>query len=106
MTGLMQYEGFRRIFRNMTAVWGIGFLVEAALRVVIVYNTSPGTALAVSKVTPYLFIAVLVAWTVAYGRHHRKKAERGGPPPPAGPSPVDGEKLSGATADGSASISE
>jgi len=25
-------------------VWGAGFLLEAALRVVIVYNTSPGTA--------------------------------------------------------------
>jgi hypothetical protein len=82
MTGLMHYEGFRRIFRTMTAVWGIGFLVEAALRVVIVYNTSPGTALAVSKVTPYLFIALFVTWTIAYGTHHRKKAEREGPPPP------------------------
>jgi hypothetical protein len=106
MTGLMRYEPFRRIFRNMTAVWGVGFLVEAALRVVIVYNTSPGTALAVSKVTPYLFIALLMTWTIGYGRYHRKKAERGGPPPSAGPSAGDGGKLSGATADGSASIAE
>jgi intracellular septation protein A len=80
MTGLWQYEGFRRIFRTMTVVWGIGFLFEAALRVLIVYNTSTGTALAVSKVTPYLFIAILCAWTVAYGNHHKKKAERAAPP--------------------------
>lgn len=106
MTELMQYEPFRRIFRNMTLVWGIGFLVEAALRVVIVYNTSPGTALAVSKVTPYLFIAVLMTWTIGYGRYHRKKAERGGPRHPGGPPAGDDEKLSGAAADGSASIAE
>ena len=46
MTRLWQYEGYRRVFRVITAVWGVGFLLEAALRVVIVYNTSTGTALA------------------------------------------------------------
>jgi hypothetical protein len=106
MAGLWQYEGFRRIFQTMTVVWGIGFLVEAALRVVIVYNTSAGTALAVSKVTPYLFIAILCAWTVAYGNHHKRKAARAAPPAVAVAPAVDGGKLSGASADGSASISE
>jgi hypothetical protein len=76
MTSLWQYEGYRRVFRVITAVWGIGFLLEAALRVVIVYNTSTGTALASSKVTPFLWAAILSAWTVAYGAHHRKKGER------------------------------
>ena len=32
MIGLWQYDGFRRIFRVITAVWGAGFLLEAALR--------------------------------------------------------------------------
>jgi hypothetical protein len=76
MIGLWQHEGFRRVLRIITAVWGAGFLVEAALRVVIVYNTSTGTALASSKITPFLFAGVLSAWTVAYGTHHRKKGER------------------------------
>jgi intracellular septation protein A len=76
MTRLWQYEGFRRVFRTITVVWGVAFLLEAALRVVIVYHTSTGTALASSKITPWLFIAVLLAWTVAYGAHHRKKGER------------------------------
>ena len=75
MTRLWQYEEYRRIFRVITAVWGVGFLLEAALRVVIVYNTSTGTALAISKFMPYLFIAILVAWTVAYGTYQRKKTE-------------------------------
>ena len=76
MTRLWQYDGYRRVFRVITAVWGIGFLIEAALRVVIVYNTSTGTALASAKITPFLWAAILSAWTVAYGARHKKKGER------------------------------
>jgi hypothetical protein len=76
MSRLWQYEGYRRVFRIITAVWGVGFLLEAALRVVIVLNTSTGTALASSRVTPFLWGAVLSAWTVAYGARHRKQGER------------------------------
>ena len=65
MTRLWQYGGYRRVLRIITAVWGVGFLVEAALRVVIVYNTSTGTALASSKVSPFVFAAILSAWTLA-----------------------------------------
>jgi hypothetical protein len=57
-------------------VWGAALLLEAALRVVIVFNTSAGTALAVSRATPFVFFAILSAWTVAYGAHHKKKGER------------------------------
>jgi intracellular septation protein A len=76
MTGLWQHEGFRQVFRVITAVWGLGFAVEAAVRVVIVYNTSTGTALASSKVMPFVWGGVLSAWTVGYGAHRRKKGER------------------------------
>ena len=76
MTRLWQYEGFRHVFRVITAVWGAGFLIEAALRAVIAYRTSTGTALASSKVTPFIFLAILSAWTVAYGQYRKKKGER------------------------------
>ena len=76
MTRLWQYEGYRRVFRIITAVWGTGFLLEAALRVVVVYHTSAGTALAISKVTPFLFVGALSAWTVAYGAHRKRKGAR------------------------------
>ena len=76
MTRLWQYEGYRRVFRVITVVWGVAFLLEAALRVVIVYNTSTGTALAISKATPFVFFAIMSAWTVAYGTHHKRKGER------------------------------
>jgi hypothetical protein len=57
-------------------VWGAGFLMEAAARVAIVYDTSTGTALAISKVTPFVWLAALSAWTVVYGRYQKKKGER------------------------------
>jgi hypothetical protein len=76
MTRLWQYEGYRHVLRVITAVWGIGFLLEAATRIVIVYNTTTGTALASSKATPFLWLAVLSAWTVGYGARHKKKGER------------------------------
>jgi hypothetical protein len=76
MISLWQYEGFRHIFRIITAVWGVGFLLEAALRVAIVYNTSASTALSLSKVTPYIWVGIFVAWTVAYGRYQQKKGQQ------------------------------
>jgi intracellular septation protein A len=75
-TSLWRHEKFRRLFRVITAVWGVSFLVEAALRVVIVYNTSTSTALGLSKVTPFIWAGVMVAWTFAYGAYHKKKGEQ------------------------------
>jgi hypothetical protein len=75
-TGLWQYPEFRRVFRVITVVWGIGYLAEAVARVVIVQSTSTGTALAVSKVMPYAVAAVLTAWTVGYGRYQKRKGEQ------------------------------
>ena len=74
MTRLWQYDGYRRVFRIITAVWGAGFLLEAALRVVIVYNTSTGTALASSKIMPFLWGGRLVGMD---GRLRRTPEEEG-----------------------------
>lgn len=71
-------RGFRHVFRVMTVVWGIGFLAEAAARVLIVELTSTGTAFAISKVMPYVVAGVLAAWTFAYGNWSRRRGERAG----------------------------
>ena len=73
---LWQYHEFRHTFRVITAVWGVGYLVEAAIRVLIVEHTSTGTALASSKVTPFIFAGILGAWTALYGNRQRRKGER------------------------------
>ena len=76
MTLFWQHEGFRRSFRVITAVWGAAFFLEAALRVVIVYSTSTGTALAISTFTPFVFAGTMVAWTIGYGTLQKRKTER------------------------------
>jgi hypothetical protein len=74
--GLWQYDGFRHVFRVFTVVWGVTYLAEAAARVVIVENTSTGTALAISKVMPYAVTGLLVGWMVVTGRRARRQGER------------------------------
>jgi hypothetical protein len=73
---LWQYHEFRHTFQVITAVWGVGYLVEAGVRVLIVEHTSTGTALASSKVTPFIFAGILAAWTALYGNRQRRKGER------------------------------
>ena len=71
-----RYPGFRRAFRAITVAWGVGYLVEAGIRVAIVAQTSTGIALICSKLVPYAFALGLSGWTLAYGEHEKKKAER------------------------------
>ncbi|HEX7995725.1 MAG TPA: VC0807 family protein, partial [Streptosporangiaceae bacterium] len=75
MTELWQYDGYRHVWRVITAAWGAVFLIEAAVRVVIIYTVSAGTALAISKVTPFLFVGMMSAWTFVYGSYRKRKSE-------------------------------
>ena len=75
-TNLWQYKEFRHVFQVITVVWGAAYLIEAAVRIVIVQEATAGTALTVSKIMPYAVAAVLVAWNVGYGRHHKRRGER------------------------------
>lgn len=72
---LWRYAEFRRTFRVITAAWGAGFLVEAAIRVLVVENTSTGTALAATKALPYVVFAALGMWTAIFGSRQRRKGE-------------------------------
>ena len=73
---LWQHEGFRHVFRVLTAAWGATYVLEAIARVVIVEHTSTGTALAISKIMPYVVAAVLMGWTVLYGQWSKRRGER------------------------------
>jgi hypothetical protein len=72
ITQAWPYPRFRRAFRIITIAWGIGYLVEAALRLVIAETTSTGIALVCSKVMPYVFAIALSVWTLVYGERSRK----------------------------------
>jgi hypothetical protein len=74
--GLWQYVEFRRPFRNLTAVWGIAYVLEAAVRIFVVEHVTTGAALAVSKAMPFGVTLVLAAWTVAYSAYQQRRGRR------------------------------
>jgi hypothetical protein len=72
---LWQYGEFRTSMRVMTAVWGVGFLLEAAIRIYLVTVLSTEQFLIVSPFVIYGIIGLLMAWTFYYGRQRRKRSE-------------------------------
>jgi hypothetical protein len=72
---------FRRCMRVMTAVWGIGLLVEALGRIAIVYGgASLDLAAALSPVLTAVVLIALMSWTAGYGRRAgeaRRQIEQG-----------------------------
>lgn len=71
-----RYRGFRRAFKVITAVWGLAFLAEAALQLLIVETASVGVAKATSNLLPLVVAALVVAWNVAYAKHAQRLGER------------------------------
>lgn len=66
--GLWRYESFRHGNRVMTAVWGIGFVLEAAARVALVFALSVSAFMVVSQVMVYAVLFGLIGWTISYSR--------------------------------------
>ncbi len=62
---------FRHANRTMTAVWGIAFIVEAAIRVVAAYALATSTAVALSTIVPLAVVALLMVWTISYSKGTR-----------------------------------
>lgn len=52
--------------RTMSAVWGAGLLVEAAVKLVLVYTLPVDVMVAVSAVMGPATFGLLMLWTVAY----------------------------------------
>jgi hypothetical protein len=76
MTAAWPYPRFQRAFRIITVVWGVGYLIEAGLRMAVAETAPTGIALVCSKVAPYIFAVTLAAWTLVYGEREKRKAER------------------------------
>ena len=68
-------RGFRRVFVVMTVVWGAAFVVQAAISAAIIEATSTNKAFVINKILPYLFLAVLGAWTLLYGVRAKRRGE-------------------------------
>jgi hypothetical protein len=73
---LWQYRPFRHIFAVITVVWGVAFIVETGAQVAIIEYASASTAKTTSNVMPIVVAALVMGWTVLYGRWHRARGER------------------------------
>ncbi|MEU8459832.1 VC0807 family protein [Streptomyces sp. NPDC029003] len=73
--GLWQYPDFRRVMRHMTAVWGVAYLVEAALRVVLAFTLPTSTMVILSPFLIYGFLGGLILWTIRYSKRAQAEGE-------------------------------
>ncbi len=73
--------GVRRYFRIVTLVWGSAFVLEAAVKVMVVEISSTGFALTFTRIAPYPLVGALLLWTIAWGRAIRRREATGVPTP-------------------------
>jgi len=74
------------VFVIMTVVWGLAFVVQAAISATIIEATSTDRAFVINKILPYIFLAALGGWTAFYGL----RAKRRGEAQPAGAAETSG----------------
>ena len=71
---MWRYPGFRRIFRVITLVWGVVFLLYSVLQALLIETSTINTAKTTSNVLPAIVVGLTLAWTLAYGRHFRQQS--------------------------------
>ncbi|MBW5481757.1 VC0807 family protein [Streptomyces bambusae] len=74
--GLWQFDGFRRTMRVMTAVWGVAYVTEAAVRIALAYTLSTSTMVTLSPFMIYGVLGALALWTAWYGKRSQAEGEK------------------------------
>ncbi|GAA4969644.1 hypothetical protein GCM10023205_38660 [Yinghuangia aomiensis] len=87
---MWQYEGFRGTQRMLTTVWGVVYLVEAAVRVALTFVLSRGAAVTMNNIVPYVVLGGLLYWTISLGKKRRAAALAAGRLSALGPVPEQG----------------
>jgi hypothetical protein len=70
-----QYSLFRTYIRNVTIFWGLIYVVEFPIRLVLVYTLPIAQFLAISPIIFYGITIAAIAFTLAYGRRVRQRAD-------------------------------
>ncbi len=73
---LWQHARFRRTMRIMTTVWGVGYVLEAAIRVVCALTLTPGAVVILSPILGIGTTVGLIVWTGRYARIVQARADR------------------------------
>jgi hypothetical protein len=74
--GLWEHARFRRTMRIMTTVWGVGYVLEASIRVVCALTMTPGTVVILSPIMGIGTTIGLIVWTRRYGQIVQARADR------------------------------
>jgi hypothetical protein len=74
---------FRQGFRTMSLVWAGGLLVEAAIRIPLIYLLPVDVMAGLSQLFSIGFIALLFLWTMRFIRARRREGVYGPQPTPA-----------------------
>lgn len=69
--------GFRRMFVRMSVVWGSAFLLEAALRIPLVFVLPVPVMAVVSPILTPVLVTLLVAWSIRYGARSEQRLRAG-----------------------------
>jgi len=72
---LWERPGARRVFRVMTVVWGLGWLAEFALKVVLVLTLTIPQVLVVGPIESNGITIALILWTIRYANESRRRGE-------------------------------
>jgi hypothetical protein len=70
-----QYPLFRTYIRNVTILWGLLYVVEFPLRLILIYALPIAQFLAISPIIFYGITIAAIAYTLAYGRRVRQRAD-------------------------------
>jgi hypothetical protein len=71
-----QYPRFRTYIRHITIFWGLIYVIEFVIRLVLVYSLPIAQFLLISPFIFYGITIAAIAFTLAYGRRLRKRADR------------------------------
>lgn len=74
--GLWRFAGFRHTQRVLTATWGLAFLAEAVLRIIVVVTgvLPVKTLLLLSGILPFVILAGLMTFTFVYSARSARKS--------------------------------
>ena len=70
-----QYPLFRTYIRNVTIFWGLVYVLEFPIRLVLVYTLPIAQFLAISPIIFYGITIAAIAFTLAYGRRVRQRGD-------------------------------
>jgi len=70
-----RYPTFRSGQRFLNNVWGIGFMVEAAVKAIGVFVLPYDAAYALNQIAPFVLIGCLIYYSIRFGMKQRREGE-------------------------------